>query len=121
VVWTEYLSNQQYAADNQALRSFAQNLMLALKVKNQSEGIGILQALHTHNRLKSWDVALPVEMGGFTFNVDVMNLVVAGDIETATIALMYGTPDDMTQPYHWLNAERIEWIVTQLKAWLGWE
>jgi hypothetical protein len=119
--WEEYLSNQQYLADNQGLRSFAEKFMLALKIKNISEGINVVQAIHVHSRLRSWQVNLPVEMGGATETVDVMNMVVAGDIETAAICLMYGTPDDMTGADHWISEERLEWMVDQLKRWLGWE
>lgn len=118
--WQEYLSNTQYRSDNKALREFAEDFMLAFKQKNLSEGINITQALWLHQRFRVWDVSLPVEMGGFSFQVDLMNMVVAGDIETAVVALMYGAPDDMSQPYHWFNAERHGWCVAQLSAWLGW-
>lgn len=118
--WHEYLSNEQYKSNNKALQDFASDFMLALKIKNISESINVTQALWVHHRLRAWSVTLPPEMGGFTYSVDIMNMIVAGDIETATIALMYGTADDMTQPYHWLNTERITYMIDELKLWLGW-
>jgi hypothetical protein len=49
-----------------------------------------------------------------------MNMGLSGDIETACLTLMSGQPDDMTQPYHWMNQERINFLVTEMKAFLGW-
>lgn len=118
--WNNYLSNAQYESDNKSLQDFASDFMLALKIKNISEGINATQALWIHHRLRAWDVQLPAQMGGFAYTVDVMNMIVAGDIETATISLIYGTADDMTMPYHWLSTERLAYIVGELKIWLGW-
>jgi hypothetical protein len=49
-----------------------------------------------------------------------MNMVISGDMATACLALMYGAPDDMSEPYHWLNEERLNWLINNLKGFLGW-
>lgn len=120
LTWQDYLSNEQYRADNQSLKDFAEKLMLAFKQKNISEGINVVQATHLHARMRAWVVTLPPSLGGGTFTVDILNMVVAGDLETATTCLIYGTPDDMTEPHHWLSADRIGWLNLQLTTWLGW-
>lgn len=66
--------------------------------------LAILMSLHVHHRLR----AVEVNIGGIPFTIDVMNLVVSGDLETAYVVLSYMTPDDMTMPYHFLSQERID-------------
>ena len=118
--WREYISNQSYKSDNLALREFCELYMLAFKQKNLSEGINVAQALWVHHRVRAWPVTLPPEMGGLSYTVDVLNMIVSGDVEVATLSLMHGTPDDMSEPYHWLSAERISWLVEGLTEFLGW-
>lgn len=124
--WEEYVSNSSYKADLNARREFGSNLMLAFKQKNISEGIQWYQALWLHHRMRNWQVNMPsalltalgVSDPGMT--VDLVNIIVAGDIETASLALTYGIADDMTSPFHWGSAERIGWMNDQMKRWLGW-
>jgi hypothetical protein len=125
--WEEYLSNSSYLADLQARREFGSKLMLAFKQKNIAEGIQWYQALYLHGRMREWQVTMPsallTAMGGVpdpNIRVDMVNIIVAGDIETASLALTYGTADAMTSPFHWISQERMDWMNTQLKAWLGW-
>lgn len=118
--WDEYISNPQYLADNVARKDFGEKLMLAFKQKNISEGVQWYQALHLHHRMRAWVVTLPPALGSTVLTVDIVNMVYSGDIETTTLALMYGTPDDMSLPTHWVTQERIDWMVAQTKAWLGW-
>jgi len=121
LTWEEYLSNPQYLSDNLARKDFGEKLVLAFKQKNISEGIQWYQAIHLHHRMRAWNVNFPVQLGGTTEVVDIVNMVCSGDIETTTLALMYGTPDEMTSPLHWVSQDRINWMVTQMKNWLGWE
>jgi hypothetical protein len=119
--WQEYLSNSGYKADNQARKDFGENIMLAFKQKNISEGIQWYQALYLHSRIREWKVTYPPALGGSVIYVDLINmLTVSGDIETTCLAIMYGEPDDMTQVYHWCSAERLNWLRDQLKIWLSW-
>jgi len=132
--WDEYLSNVEYKADNESRRRFGLELMLAFKQKNISEGMQWFQAIHLHSRIKKWSVTYPTAaqfphpsyaaigdaIGGTTDEVDIFNMIAGGDIETACFSLMYGQNDSMSQPNHWITEERRQWIITQMKAWLGW-
>jgi hypothetical protein len=112
-------SNGDYKYLNVSIKikkEFADDLIERLKKKNISENINAMQGLWMHQKIR----ALPVTLYGITFTVDLMNMVVSGDIELACISLQNTTPDDMSLPYHWLSADRISWIVTELKKFLGW-
>lgn len=132
--WTEYLSNNQYKADNEARQEFGENLMLAFKQKNISEGMQWFQAIHLHSRIKDVIVTYPTPeqfphpayaavgalIGGQTKNVDIFNMIKGGDIETAYFSLLYTTNDPMTSPEHWITEERRQWLLEQMRVWLGW-
>lgn len=125
--WEEYLSNSSYVSDLQARREFGSKLMLAFKQKNLSEGIQWYQALHLHGRIRNWQINMPsallTAMGGVPdpgIHVDLANIIVAGDMETASLALTYGVADDMTSPFHWASQARLGWLNSQIKTWLGW-
>lgn len=100
----------------QERRYFCENLIERLKQKNIIEGINAAQALWFHSRFR----ALPVTYGALTVTIDLMNLVISGDVEVACIAMQLTAPDDMSQPYHWLSSDRKAWIVNELKTFLGW-
>lgn len=116
----DYLSNSGYRADNEARRKFGQDLMLAFKQKNISEGIQWYQAIHMHARFRAWDVTMPAQLGGAVETVDLLNMILSGDIETACLSAIYGQPDDMTSPLHWVSQDRMNWTIDQMKAFLGW-
>lgn len=116
----DYLSNAGYRADNEARRKFGQDLMLAFKQKNISEGIQWYQAIHMHSRFRSWDVNMPAQLGGGVETVDLLNMILSGDIETACLSAQFGVPDAMNSPLHWVSPERMEWAINQMKEYLGW-
>jgi len=119
--WQDYLSNSGYKADNQARKDFGENLMLAFKQKNISEGIQWYQALWLHTRIREWKVTLPSQLGGSVLYVDLINmLTVSGDIETTCLAVIYGEADNMSSPLHWCSQDRLDWLRDQMKLWLGW-
>lgn len=125
-VWLEKLSKYSVAPVNPALeslkltikqrREYADDLIERLKFKNISEGINALQAMYMHHKMR----ALSVTFYGVPMTLDLMNMVVSGDIEVACLSLMNCTPDDMSQPFHWLSADRVSWIVADMKSYLGW-
>lgn len=102
--------------DDESRKDFAAKIFAEFKQKNKDEGISDIQALWLHHRTKAWSISYK----GYNFTVDLMNMGLSGDIETACLTLMSGQPDDMTQPYHWMNQERINFLVTEMKAFLGW-
>jgi len=97
-------------------KEYADDLIERFKFKNISEGINALQAMYMHHKMR----ALPVTFYGVPMTLDLLNMVVSGDIEVACLSLMYCTPDDGTMPFHWLNAARVSWLVTEMKSYLGW-
>jgi hypothetical protein len=116
----DYLSNPEYRADNEGKREFGLRLMLAFKQKNLSEGIQWYQSVYLHARLRSWVVAMPDAVGGGTETVDLLNMILSGDIESACLSAQFGMADDMTEPRHWVTQERIDWCVNEMKKFLGW-
>lgn len=116
----DLLSNPAYRADNEGRRDFGLRLMLAFKQKNVSEGIQWHQAVHMHARLREWTVNMPAPLGGGTETVDLLNMILSGDIETACLSAMYGEADPMTGPRDWISQDRLDWCVSEMKKFLGW-
>lgn len=125
-VWQEKLNQYKYIAPNEAdarrkasiisRKEWADDLIQRFKDMNISSGININQALWLQHRMR----ALNITVGGIPMIMDMMNLVISGDIEVACVALQYAAADDMTQTYHWFSAGRRDWLVTEMKKYLGW-
>lgn len=125
-VWEKKLAPYRAAPESAAIlslkmgikqrREYAEDLIERFKFKNVSEGINAAQAMHMHHKMR----ALPVTFMGIPMVLDLLNLVVSGDVEVACLALMYSQPDDMSMPFHWLNRDRIDWLTADMKQFLGW-
>lgn len=103
-------------ADYETSLDFVKNLFTRFKLKNIAEGINGVQSIWLNMRMAE----LQGSFSGLNFKVDVVNMGASGDIQTACIVLMNCQPDDMTQPYHWLTQDRINFLVNEMKAHLGW-
>lgn len=103
------------AAEIGRRKEFATQLMAEFKQANLGYGINLAQALWVHHRLR----ALDINIDGLLLTIDLMNLVVSGDLEAAYATLSYSVPDDMSQPYHWLSSEKIGFLVQRLAGYLG--
>jgi len=111
-------------------RLWAEDMMERLKEINVQSNLTLAQSIWVHQRLRKLEftVAQPhadaiadlQPLVGMTFQIDLLNLVVSGDIETAFAALLCCTPDDMSQPYHALSADMIAWIMGEISSYLGW-
>ena len=99
-------------------KQFADEMMQRFKNRNMVEGVNVVQALWLHHRTRAWEVHLPPQMGGYTYIVDILNMAVSGDLETAYFALRFGVLDDMTEPYHCVDQALIDWLKNELKAYL---
>jgi len=100
-------------------KTFADEMMQSLKEKNISEGLSTIdQAAWVHHKLRKVDYTLSDETT--VIQIDVMNLVISGDIETAESVLGQMTPDDMSEDHHWWTQERIDWVRNEIRAYLGW-
>jgi len=99
-------------------KNFADDMMQRLKEKNLLEGLNSIdKAAWVHHRLRKTNYVLDA---GPTVQIDVLNLVVSGDIETAEHILGQMLPDDMTEVYHWLTQDRIDWMRNEIRSFLGW-
>lgn len=100
-------------------KAFADQMMQRLKEKNILEGLSSIdQSAWVHHRLRKVDYTM--DDGVTIIQLDVLNLVVSGDIETADKILGQIAADDMTETYHWLNQDRIDWIRNEIRTYLGW-
>lgn len=126
-------STIQQRADDDSAREFAADLMARIKMLNKSEGVNLGQALWIHSRFRALPVTVTSEIAamlpgsgldvliGVSIAIDLMNLIISGDLECAYAILMACDRDDMTQAYHWLNNDRLNWIRHEIGVYLGWE
>lgn len=98
---------------------FADEMMQRFKNRNINGGLNVVQALWLHHRMRAWEVQLPAQYGGFSYVVDVLNMAVSGDLETAYFAIRFGTMDAMDQPYHCVDQAVMDWLKDELKNYLG--
>lgn len=100
-------------------KAYSDNMMERLKQKNILEGLSSIdQSSWVHHRLRK--VPYLLSDNQTLVDIDVLNLVVSGDVETAEQVLSQLQPDDMTKYYHWLTQERINWIRNDIRKYLGW-
>lgn len=104
-------------------REWADEIIEEFKKENLKEFIeagtsnemALLTSLHVHGRMR----AISVTVGGVPFTIDLMNLVISGDLETAFVVLSYMEPDDMSMPYHWFNQTRIDSLKAKISDRIG--
>jgi hypothetical protein len=100
-------------------KTFADKLMQDIKFKNIEEGLtSIDQSAWIHHRLRKIDYTL--SDGLTVVQIDLMNLIISGDVETADQVLGQLDADDMSENFHWLNQDRIDWIRNEIRTYLGW-
>lgn len=101
-------------------KDFADDMMQKMKENNLLEGLSSIdQAAWVHHKLRKVDYTLSDNTT--VVQIDVMNLIVSGDIETAEHVLGQMAPDDMSESYHWWTQARIDWARNEIRAYLGWE
>lgn len=96
--------------------AWAKEMLQRFKKRNISLGINGMQALWLHHRMR----ALEITFNGVPMVEDIINMSAAGDIETSCLAIMYSIPDDGSQAYHWYTQSTKDWLVNEMKAYLGW-
>jgi hypothetical protein len=95
-------------------RVLADEIMNAFKARNLgiflqggvSNELAIAKSLWTHHRLR----AAEITYGGVNYTIDVLNLCITGDLQTVYATLSLITPDDMSQPYHFLNSDALDYL-----------
>jgi hypothetical protein len=129
-IWSEQLATYAVAPPDPAVvaitktieenNRYAKDLMKRMKALNLGNNMNIGQALWMHHRLRALDIDLTPLGMPMTLTLDILNLVVSGDIETGCVALQITEPDDMSMPYHCISRDFINWIVADMKSYLGW-
>lgn len=119
--------------DLESNREFATDLMIRMKVMNAAVGINLGQALWVHHRMRALDIVIPQELAdnfpgsglesvvGVAMTIDLLNLVISGDLEVAYVCLAACVPDAGNQPHHFLVADAVAWIRHEIGVFLGWE
>lgn len=123
--YEQYIADPGALADLEAKKDFLKSLLLAYKAKNIGEAITVFQYFHMMEKVRSWVVTIPHAVPTFgdrTYTMNLMDCFPTADIEAMAKALDWGRAnvDDMTDPEHWLSTERLEWLLGELKLWLGW-
>lgn len=95
---------------------WAKSMLQRFKKRNIGLGINAPQSLWLHHRMR----ALEINFMGIPMVQDIVNMAASGDIETACLAIMYSVPDDGSQPYHWYTIETRQWLINEMKSYLGW-
>ncbi len=95
----------------EVMETFKKNNILRFAAQGVSNEMALMKSIWVHHRLR----AVEVNLGLGPRVVDLMNLCISGDIETAYILLQYMTPDDMSQPDHFLSEE----VIDELKDLIG--
>ena len=104
-------------------RKIADEIIEAFKLRNLKffidneipNDLAIMMSLHVHHRLR----AVEITVGGVAFTIDLLNLVISGDLETAYVVLKYMQPDSMEQPYHFWSQEVIDLLRTSIADRIG--
>src|SRR5574343_869956 len=126
------MTEDQLKSDFVSSKEFANYLMLRMKLANNLSGINLGQALWVHHRLRALEVTIPQQIAdqfpgsglssvvGIPMTIDLLNLVIYGDLEVAYICLLAATPDSGLSSYHFLPTDALAWIRHDVGVYLGW-
>ena len=111
----QYYQLMNSQASQAASIAFGDKLMHDWMRQNQIEGITIEQSAWVFSRFEEYQV----NFGAGLKHIDMFKLFLSGAIPTAYYAILGVAPDDMTQSYHWLTQARLDWVKSQIEAYLG--
>lgn len=97
-------------------KDWAEQMLERFKKRNILLGINGVQALWLHHRMR----ALDINFMSVPMTLDILNMAISGDVETACLAIMFSTPDDGSQPFHFYKEAEKEWLTAEMKSFLGW-
>lgn len=109
------LTIAQRVSDDLSSRRFAEMIIAKFKMRNIDSSISPSQALWVHHRLRN----VEIDFNGTPMQIDILNMAYAGDVNLAWVVLGMIVPDDMTKEYHWLSAEKINEIRSEIAVFLG--
>lgn len=95
---------------------FTKQLLYDWMRKNAKEdGMNIYQSLWVFARFERFQMTMPWG----TDHYDLFKLFNAGAVPTLYYCLCRVEPDDMSQTYHWLTQERIDWFKSKIQEHIG--
>lgn len=132
LIYRGYLStNAEYLSHTVSkTKQWADALMDKIKVMNIQGGDCAANGIWLHNRLRAITITVQqshvdafaplAPLLGITITVDLINMISTGDAESVFGIFCCLTPDDMTQPYHALSQTFINYVKSEIAAYLGW-
>lgn len=115
IINIDVLLPSETSSDISSDKEFLEDLYLAMNQKYLAEGIQSLQALWVLHRFSAWNITY----AGVPFVLDLYNIIFMGNVSLLYSAINLAVPDDMTQPQHWLSANRLASIKESLAQYLG--
>lgn len=97
-------------------KEYAEGLLERFKKRNIVAGINAMQGMWLHHRMRAMDITFY----GMPFTIDILNLAISGDIEIACLAIIHSTPDDGSMPFHWFTQDAKDFLINDMKEYLGW-
>lgn len=94
--------------------NFGNQLLNDWMRKNIIEGMNIKQSLWVFSRFE--DFYIDCDFG--SRKVDIFKMFRSGAIPTAYFCLLQVDVDPMTEDYHWITQERIDWVLSQIEDYL---
>lgn len=108
-------------SDDNAAREFSKMLLADFKVRNKldlSPSVNIYQSLSAHSLLRLVTFTLNTPYGSKTYSVDLVNLIIGGDLETAYVALKKMTPQSLVNG-DLFDQDSIDFLTSRISAHLG--
>ena len=110
----EYLFITSYKTQEQNI-AFGQKLLHDWMRKNTLEGMSVKQSIWVFSRFEDFEVQC--DFG--SKKVDLFKMFYSGALPTVYFCLLQVAPDPMTEDYHWLTQERIDWVKEQIEEFIG--
>jgi hypothetical protein len=95
--------------------NFGQTLLYDWMRMNILEGMSVKQSLWVFSRFEDFEVSC--DFGNK--KVDIFKMFQSGAIPTVYYCILQVEPDPMTEDYHWITTERMQWVKDRVVAHIG--
>ena len=95
--------------------NFGKQLLHDWMRKNTLEGMNVKQSLWVFSRFEQFTISC--DFG--EKHVDLFKMFQSGALPTVYYCILQVQPDTMTEDYHWLTQERLDWVKEKIEAHLG--
>lgn len=124
-------AQKQQAKNKHTHKAFAEQLIHYAQSIYMDQGIQPNQVVWMQHRLRAIEITFTPEivaaipyfasLEGMTCTMDIINMVITGDLETAYLILPLIAEDDMSKSHHIINDEFIYLLRTEIGKFLGYE